>query len=169
MDCSPPGSSVHEILQARVLEWVAISFSRGSSRPSGGTWVSHIASRFFTIWATSEASVPKDRFFSIGNEIGPWQFKNHLWMERESLSPLNRSQLPKTLSKHVDLSHSLISELIALARDSRAAQLSNSCSPRDRIEKKMAASIWNNWQEQEDSGLSGSVACFQKRRKVGSR
>ena len=33
MDCSPPGSSVHGILQARILEWVAISFSRGSSRP----------------------------------------------------------------------------------------------------------------------------------------
>ena len=34
VDCSPPGSSVHGILQARVLEWVAISFSRGSSQPS---------------------------------------------------------------------------------------------------------------------------------------
>ena len=33
MDCSPPGFSVHGILQARILEWVAISFSRGSSRP----------------------------------------------------------------------------------------------------------------------------------------
>ena len=33
MDCSPPGSSVHELLQARILEWVAISFFRGSSRP----------------------------------------------------------------------------------------------------------------------------------------
>ena len=36
-DCSPPGSSVHGILQARILEWVAISFSRGSSRPSDQT------------------------------------------------------------------------------------------------------------------------------------
>ena len=33
MDCSPPGSSVHKILQARILEWVAMPFSRGSSRP----------------------------------------------------------------------------------------------------------------------------------------
>ena len=33
MDCSPPGSSVHEVLQARILEWVAISFFRGSSQP----------------------------------------------------------------------------------------------------------------------------------------
>ena len=37
MDCSPPGSSVHGILQARVLEWVAISFSRGSSQPRDQT------------------------------------------------------------------------------------------------------------------------------------
>ena len=42
MDCSPPGSSVHGISQARILEWVAISFSRGSSRPRDGTYVSCI-------------------------------------------------------------------------------------------------------------------------------
>ena len=45
----PPGSSVHEILQARILEWVAISFSRASSQVKDGTWVSCIAGRFFTI------------------------------------------------------------------------------------------------------------------------
>ena len=39
MDCSQPGSSAHEILQARVLEWVAISFSRGSSQPRDWTWI----------------------------------------------------------------------------------------------------------------------------------
>ena len=48
MDCSPPGSSVHGIFQARVLEWVAISFSRGSSQPRDRTPVSRIAGRFFT-------------------------------------------------------------------------------------------------------------------------
>ena len=47
MDCSPPGSSIHGIFQARVLEWVAISFSRGSSPPRDWTQVSHIASRCF--------------------------------------------------------------------------------------------------------------------------
>ena len=55
LDCSPPGSSVHRILQARILEWVAILFSRGSSQPKDRTQVSHIAGRFFTIWATREA------------------------------------------------------------------------------------------------------------------
>ena len=42
MHCSPPGSSIHGIFQARVLEWVAISFSRGYSQPRDWTWVSHI-------------------------------------------------------------------------------------------------------------------------------
>ena len=49
VDCSLPGSSVHGILQARVLEWVAISFSRGSSRPRDRTQVSHIGSRCFNL------------------------------------------------------------------------------------------------------------------------
>ena len=40
MDCSPPDSSVHGIFQARILEWVAMASSRGSSRPRDGTWVS---------------------------------------------------------------------------------------------------------------------------------
>jgi len=47
-DCSPPCSSVHGILQARTLEWVAISFSRRSPLPRDQTWVSGIAGRFFT-------------------------------------------------------------------------------------------------------------------------
>ena len=51
----PPGSSVRGILQARVLEWVAIPFSRRSSQPRNQTWISHIAGRFFTLWATREA------------------------------------------------------------------------------------------------------------------
>ena len=55
MDCSPPGFSVHGILQARILEWVAISFSRRSSQPRNRTWVSCIAGRHFNLWATREA------------------------------------------------------------------------------------------------------------------
>ena len=50
--CSPLGSSVHGTLQARTLEWVAIPFSWGSSRPRDRTWVSCIAGGLFTIWAT---------------------------------------------------------------------------------------------------------------------
>ena len=52
-----PGSSIHGIFQARVLEWVAISFSRGSSQPRDRTWVSHTAGRRFTLWTTREGSI----------------------------------------------------------------------------------------------------------------
>ena len=55
VDCSLPGSSVHGILQARILEWVAVFFSRISSQPRDRTWVFYTAGRFFTFWATREA------------------------------------------------------------------------------------------------------------------
>ena len=55
--CSPPGSSIHGVLQARILEWVAVSFSRGSSQPRNRTHVSHIAGRRFNLWATREAHI----------------------------------------------------------------------------------------------------------------
>ena len=72
MDCSPPGSSVHGILQARILEWGANPFSRGSSPPRDQTWVSCIAGGFLTIWATREAqNTPKYR----SNIWDPWIFQ----------------------------------------------------------------------------------------------
>ena len=55
MDCSLPGSSLHGILQARILEWVAIPLSRGSSWSRDRSWVSRIAGRCFNLWATREA------------------------------------------------------------------------------------------------------------------
>ena len=55
MDCCLPGSSDHGIFQVRVLERVVISFSRGSSQPRDWTWVSLIAGRNFTIWATGKS------------------------------------------------------------------------------------------------------------------
>ena len=58
MDCTLPGSSVHGILQARILEWAAMPSSRGSSRPRNWTWVSMspaLAGKFFTTSATSES------------------------------------------------------------------------------------------------------------------
>jgi len=61
MDCSLQASSAHGILQARILEWVAISLTRGSSRPRSWTMVSRIAGRFFTFWATMELGVKTPR------------------------------------------------------------------------------------------------------------
>ena len=49
MDCNSPGFSVHGIFQARILEWVAIPFSKGSSQSRAQTQISHITGRFFTI------------------------------------------------------------------------------------------------------------------------
>ena len=57
MDCNLPGSSVHGILHARILEWVAMPSSRGSSWPRNWTPVSCIAGKFFTVWATREAQL----------------------------------------------------------------------------------------------------------------
>ena len=59
MDCSLSGFSVHGIFQAKVLEWIAISFSRESSRSRNWIQVSHIAGRCFTVWATREAIYAK--------------------------------------------------------------------------------------------------------------
>ena len=74
-DCSPPGSSVHGVLQARTLEWVAISCSRGSSQPRDQTQVSGTAGRLFTIWATREAHCLHQTSFLDGfsKTQGPFQ------------------------------------------------------------------------------------------------
>ena len=69
MDCSLPGSSVHGIFQARILEWVAISFSRGSLRPMDRAQVSLIAGRLLTVRATRaesnlETNVPEKNYFA---------------------------------------------------------------------------------------------------------
>ena len=81
MDCSPPYSSAHGILQARILEWVAIPFFRGSSQPRDQTCVSCTAGRFFTIWATREAWI----------KPGPPAFR------AQSLSQWTTSEVPKVL------------------------------------------------------------------------
>ena len=83
MDCSPPGSSVHGILQARVLEGVAISFSRGSSQPRDRTRVSCIPGRRFTLCAAREAlGAPKNKVchsLHCSSEYNPSDFGvNHL-------------------------------------------------------------------------------------------
>ena len=57
MGCSLPGSFTHGILQARILEYVAVLFSRGSSQPRDPTQISLIAGRFFTNWATAISNV----------------------------------------------------------------------------------------------------------------
>ena len=65
MDCSPPGSSVHGILQARILEWVAMPYSTGSSRPRDWSRVSCVsctAGRFFTAEALGKTTLYQQEF-----------------------------------------------------------------------------------------------------------
>ena len=66
MDCSLPGSSVHGILQARILEWIAVPFSRGSSQPRHWTQVSHIAGGFFTKLQLGNLSLLQGIFLTQG-------------------------------------------------------------------------------------------------------
>ena len=72
MDCSPPGSSAHGILRARILEWVAYPFSRRSSQPRNPTGVSCIAGRFFTSWAIGKSNFRPSRSHShLSNRVAP--------------------------------------------------------------------------------------------------
>ena len=120
MDCGLPGSSIHGILQARVLEWVAISFSRGSSQPRDWTRVSRIVGRHFTIWAIREASThlrnsscvflhdwsrsPVDLLLCL-NSTRVHRLLFHLFVGRPGPKPLFQSQcLDNFFSKFVNRS-----------------------------------------------------------------
>ena len=96
MDCSPPSSSVYGILQARMLEWVAIPFSRGFSQPRDQTQVSCIAGRFFTIWAPRGI-----RLARVGRGgTAHWQIE---WLEMNPVPCHYNCKTPQkgyTLNKH---------------------------------------------------------------------
>ena len=104
MDCSLPGSSAHGILQARILEWLAYPFSRGSSLPRNRTGVFCIARGFFTSWASREAvSSLLVHFSSVQSLIRVWLFATPWTAARQaSLSITNsRSSLKLTCIKSV--------------------------------------------------------------------
>ena len=69
MDCSPPGSSVLGIFQARILEWLAIAFSRGCPQPRNWSRVSHCAGTFFTIWASREDCMCHTHVFNSQDKV----------------------------------------------------------------------------------------------------
>ena len=93
MDCRPPGSSVHGALQARILEWVTMPSSRGSSQPKDWTQVSCITGRFFTIWATRELS-SHVWMWELAQKEG-WVLKNWcFWTVEKTLeSPLDCKEI----------------------------------------------------------------------------
>ena len=104
VDCSLPGSSVHGILQARILEWIAISFSRGSSPPRDWTLVSRIAGRCFNLWSKVYGTVLLTVDWSI---IVQQISRTHSLCIAETLYPLNNNSpfppLPAAGSPHSTL------------------------------------------------------------------
>ena len=100
MECGPPGSSVHGILQVRILEWVAISFSRGSFLPRDWTFVSCIAGGFFIAWAIGETpaggyTLRQTRLISTRNSIKNEKNKNTSslqWPDGPGLTHKNESK-----------------------------------------------------------------------------
>ena len=83
MDCSLPGASVHGIFQARILAWVAIPSSRGSSWPRDQIQFSCTAGRFFTVWATKEAWGFPQIGTPVSRELSSWKFSSFRANQRE--------------------------------------------------------------------------------------
>ena len=107
MNYSPPGSLVHGIFQARILEWVAISFSRGSSWPRDQTLVFCTAHRFFTDWATREAQWTQKENWSV-TESSPKTTWLH-WLHVSVSSHLYTMKLNFLIQKSIEATLSLTS------------------------------------------------------------
>ena len=94
LDYSQTGSSIQGILQTRILKWVAVPFSRGYFQPRDGTYVSCIASRFFTIWVTREALFSLTLNFAIRNWWSEPQYAPRscfCWFYTASPSPTTKN------------------------------------------------------------------------------
>jgi len=126
MVCSPPGSSVHEISQEKIMEWVSIPFSKGSSWPRDWTQISHPVGRFFSLWVTREARVGVETI--IGYLALPCCF---FWLQ----APKSKRMTDK--EKLTRLGHPKISYLFLLNLQAES-QLSLSCSVSPATE-------WPSW------------------------
>ena len=137
MDCSPPGSSVHGIFQARILQWVAISFSRGSFWPKDRTWVSCIAGRVFTgctdlaMKSLSRVQLcdPMDCSLSSSSIHGIFQARVLEWtaisFSKGSSRPRNQTRSP-TLQADALLSEPPLSDSAYFKTEAVLAQITNS-------------------------------------------
>ena len=97
IDCHPPGSSVHGMLQARILEWVAIPFSRGSSWPRDQNSVSCTVGRFFTIWATNWERLKDSHFFLRRKQSHQQQY---IWSAAQLIMSMFRQKKTWTVPSH---------------------------------------------------------------------
>ena len=95
--CDPIDYTVHEILQARILEWVAFPFSRGSSQPRDRTQLSCIAGRFFTSWAIREAHQKKKKKIFFWTHTNPIDPNSSLFLSHSPTSLSFRKQLTDLL------------------------------------------------------------------------
>ena len=105
MDYSPPGSSVHSISQARILDWVAISFSRGPSWPRDQTCISCIDRQILYHWATREASVKfsSSQIFSLFKKKQAKQSKTIPQVKTKSQYPYPNRVLFESPSIHLHI------------------------------------------------------------------
>ena len=171
-DCSLPGSSVHGILQARILEWVAIHFSRGSSQPRDWTWVSCIAGRFFTVWAIEKPHILVIVQFShsvVSNSLQPHELQ-HTRPSCPSPTPgVHSNSCPSSQWCHPAVSSSVIpfsscpqslpasgsfpmSQLFAWGGQSTGASALALCPPKNT--QGWSPLEWTGWISLQSKGLS---------------
>ena len=113
VNCSPQGSFAHRISQTRILEWVAISFSRGSSWPSDQTLVFCTAGRFFTAWATREAQWTQEENWNV-TESSPKTTWHH-WLHGSMSSHLHSMMLNFLIQKSIEATLSLDRDISCLS------------------------------------------------------
>ena len=90
MACSPPSSSVLGILQARILEWIAIPFSRRSSWPRDQTWVSRIAGRLHSEPPGKPQAMARNKKFALGGPVWTGRYQEVLLRACPGLQTINR-------------------------------------------------------------------------------
>ena len=95
MNCRPSGSSVHGVFQARVLEWVAISFSRRSSQPRDRMWVSHIAGQMLYHLSHQGSLIMVE--IRWGTHVYLWQIHFDIWQNKYNIVKLNEIKFKKKL------------------------------------------------------------------------
>ena len=175
VDCSPPDSSVHRILQARTLEWVAIPFSKGSSRPRNQTQVSRIAGGFFAVWASREITlyyIYSVQFSSVTQSCltlrshesqhtrppcpspTPRVYPNPCPLIRWCHPPISSSVIPfsSCLQSFPASGSFLMSQLFASGGQSIAVSASTSVLPKDT--QDWSALGWTGWICLQSKGLS---------------
>ena len=108
MDCSLPGFSIHGVLQARILKWVTISFSRGSFQTRDRTQVSCIAGRCFNLWAlTLVAQLVKNLPAIWETWVQSLEWEDPLEKGKATHSSILAWRIPWTIQSELDMTESL--------------------------------------------------------------